>query len=108
MIDTQYKVILEEIRKIGDHISDIDIGLEKDRQNIQDLTLRLENVESEIKETRKAVNASSEKVKDKVFDVVSGVVDSTDNLSAQIKKSKTVIFGEPKKNWWVRFVEKWT
>ncbi len=102
MIDTQYKVILEEIRKIGDHISDIDIGLEKDRENIQDLTIRLENVESEIKETRKAINASSEKIKSKVSDVVEGVIESSDRLSNQLKKSKKVFIYEPK-SWLKKF-----
>jgi predicted nucleic acid-binding Zn-ribbon protein len=105
MRQDQYKILIEEIRAIKDQVNDIDDGLGKDRERIQDLTIRLENVETEIKQTRQAINRSSEITKNKVADVVEPIIESTDNLSAQIKESKTIIFGK-EKSWVKKLVEK--
>jgi predicted nucleic acid-binding Zn-ribbon protein len=101
----EYKILIEEIRAIKNQVNDIDDGLTKDRERIQDLTVRLGNVENEIKETRQAINRSSEITKNKVADVVDPIIESTDNLTAQIKKSKTIIFGK-EKGWVQKLVEK--
>jgi chromosome segregation ATPase len=101
MTDRQYKVILDEIRQIKSRVDDIDRGLGKDREKIQDLNIRLENVESETKQTRQAINRSSEVVKDKVADVVEPLTKSTDRLEARIEKSRMVVLKE-KLSWWRR------
>ena len=89
-MDETNKIVLEEIRELKKKIEDIDLGLERDREKLQDFNIRLEHVESEVKETRKAVNRSSETIKNKVADVVEPVVGAADSLTTQIKKSKKI------------------
>lgn len=93
------EILLEEIRSIKQRLDDLDLNLGKDRERIQDLTIKLENVESEVKETRQAVNRSSEVVKDKVADVVTPVIKSNKELEKEVKKNKFVFVKEAR-TWW--------
>ena len=104
MNNEQYKVLLTEIRSLKQKVDDIDLAEEKDREQFQNQNVNLEHLKAEVEELRRAVNANPERIKNKVADVVSPVVDSTDNLTAQIKRSKTVIFGE-KKGWFKKFLD---
>ena len=93
------QILLEEIRGIKQRLDDLDSNLGKDRERIQDLTIKLENVENEVKETRQAVNRSSEVVKDKVADVVVPVIESNEELKQEVKKNKMVFVKEAKSFW---------
>ena len=92
-------IILETVRKIESHVSDIDLDMEKDRQRLQDLNIRLQAVEVQLEELRKAINQSSERTKNKVADVVEPFIKSTDKLTTQIKQKRMVILKENTKNW---------
>ncbi len=93
------EILLEEIRGIKQRLDDLDLNLGKDRERIQDLTIKLENVENEVQETRKAVNRNSEVVKDKVADVVIPVIESNKQLEKEVKKNKFVFVKEAKTFW---------
>lgn len=93
-------LIIETLRKIEDHVSDIDRDMEKDRQNLQDLNLRLSGVEAQLEELRKAINLNAERVKNKVADVVEPVVKSTDRLTTQIKNKKKMFMNPDTRSWW--------
>lgn len=96
MKEDQYKILLEEVRGLRDQVSDTNFAVEKLEERQQDLILRLENVESELKQNRTATNSSSERIKNKVADVVEPVIKATENLTAQIKKSKKVVIRDKK------------
>ena len=98
-------IIISTLRKIEEHISDIDRDMEKDRQNLQDLNIRLSGVETRLEELRKAINQNSERIKDKVHDVVEGVVESTNRLTTQIKDKKMVYLKE-KRGWFSKLFKK--
>lgn len=102
------KVLLEEIREIKRRINDIDLDLEGDRERLQDFVIRLENVESEVKATRQAVNKSSETIKNKVADVsepiVGAAMDLTNEIKEATKKGRPLIIR--KKNFWQKLFKK--
>jgi chromosome segregation ATPase len=107
-MDKTTEVIIKTLRRIEDNQASMDRDMSKDRQDLQNLTIKVDGMASELEQLRKAVNLSAERTKDKVAEAVQPVTKATDNLASKIEKSKTVIFGEPKKNLWERFVEKWT
>jgi DNA repair exonuclease SbcCD ATPase subunit len=93
------QILLEEVRSIKQRLDDMDMGLEKDRERLQDLTIRLENVETEVKETRRAINRSSEVIKNKVADVVEPVLTSNEELKEEVK-NQDFVFVKEAKSWW--------
>ena len=99
----ELKVLLEDVRAIKDRLDDMDMSLEKDRERLQDLTIRLGNVETEIKETRQAVNRMVERVQNRVAEVVEPAITSNQELKDEVKKNKTVFVKEAK-NWWERLL----
>lgn len=102
-MDKTNELILQTVRRVEDNQASMDRDMEKDRQNIQDLTIRIEALESEIRQVRQAVNLSAERTRDKVVEAVEPVVESSERLASQIKRSKKV-FIKPK-SWWKRFLE---
>jgi HAMP domain-containing protein len=95
----EMKVLLEDIRSIKNRLDDMDMSLEKDRERMQDFAIRLENVETEIKETRQAVNRMVERVQNRVAEVVEPAIESNAQLEKEVKKKK-MVFVREKKNWW--------
>jgi len=92
--------ILETVRRIEDNQASMDRDMEKDRQNLQDLNIRLGSVEAQLSELRKAVNQSAERTRDKLAEAVVPVVQATDKLTGEIKKSKMVMLRAETKSWW--------
>ena len=101
----EYNILLEELKEVKTTINDIDMSLEKDRERLQDLTIKLENVETEVKETRRAVNRSVERVQNGVAEVVEPAITSNEELKEEVKKRKTVFVTE-RKNWFLKLFEK--
>ena len=95
--------ILRIVRRIEDHIAEIDRDMEKDRQNLQDLNVRSKAMEAELVEVRKAINLNATRTRDRVAEAVEPLIDSTSNLTAQVKKSKMVVVKEKTKSWWSKF-----
>jgi DNA repair exonuclease SbcCD ATPase subunit len=113
MNNTQYEVLLAEVRSLKQKVDDIDLAEEKDREQFQNQNVNLENLKTEVAELRRAVNANPERIKNTVADVVEPVVGAlqdqkgaTEGLTSQIKKSKTVIFGESKKSFWDKLLRR--
>lgn len=96
------ETILETVRRIEDGQAGMDRDMEKDRQNLQNLSIRLEAVESELSQLRKAVNQNSERTRNKVAEAIEPVISSTNRLTTQIQKKKMVILKQPEK-WWKKF-----
>jgi len=101
-MDKSNETILKTVRRIEDNQANTDRDLQKDRQHLQDLTIRLEAVESELSQLRKAINQNAERTRDKVAEAVAPVLDSTDRLTTQIQRKKMVVLKE-KLSWWRRF-----
>ena len=94
------EVIIETLRKIEDRQASMDRDMEKDRQGIQDLSVRLAAMEAELQQIRKAINLTAERTRDKLAEAVVPVVEATDKLTGQIKKSKMIMLKKETKNWW--------
>src|SRR3989304_4770590 len=90
MRKNQYEVLLEEIRSIKQRVDDIDMSLEKDREGIQDFQVRLENVETEIKTTRQALNRMVQNVRDRVSEAVEPAIEANNQLKDEVKKQKRI------------------
>lgn len=97
-MEEQLKIILEQLRDIQKRVDDIDQGLTRDRERLQDFNIRLEHVETEIKETRKAINSSSTKIKNAVADVTEPVVGAVDSFRNEIEKKKVITIRPM--SWW--------
>jgi len=100
-------IILQTVRRIEDHIASIDRDMEKDRQDLQDLSIRVGNLGEEMGQLRRSVNLMSERTRDKVAEAVEPVIQSTDKLTTQIQRKKMVVLKETK-NWLVRLGEKFS
>ena len=103
-MDKVNETIIKTLRRIEEDLASKDRDMAKDRQDIQDLNIKLQNMGAELSELRKAINLTAERTRDKVAEIVKPVAEATDNLSARIEKSKTVIFGE-KKSWFRRLID---
>jgi hypothetical protein len=103
-MDNSNEIILKTIRRVEDAIARIDLDLEKDRQGIQDLTIRSKAMEAELVELRKAVNQSASRGRDILAEAAVPVIEATDKLTAQIKKKKIVVFQEKSRNWIQKFI----
>jgi methyl-accepting chemotaxis protein len=97
------KQILKEVQEITTHLSDIDNGLDNDRHNIQNLTVNTSTLIEEVSQTRKAVNTTSEKVKNKVADTVAPIVEATDRMTTEIHDKEVVTLKEDKRTAWQKF-----
>lgn len=97
---------LKTVRRIEEKISDIDRDMEKDRQRLQDINIRLQGVETQLETLRGAVNQNASRTKDKVNDVLEPVIESMDRLSGSIKKSKKVYIKEEVRKFWSLFTGK--
>jgi hypothetical protein len=96
-------VALSEIRKMSEHISDIDIGLEKDRQNMSDLTVAVQQLMAEMAEVRRQVGLTPRAVQDRVAEVVEPVIESNQVLKEAVEKKKFVFVTEAK-SWWQKLL----
>lgn len=101
----QVGAILRTVRKIQEDIQSIDRDMEKDRHEIQNIVIRLEALEEESRQTRKAVNTSSERTQDKVIEAITPVIDSTDALTSQVKKTKKIFMTEPR-SWFQKLMKR--
>jgi chemotaxis protein histidine kinase CheA len=97
------ETILKTVRQIQENQDNLDRDLTKDRQDIQNLNIKVETLISEMAETRRAINLNAERVKQKTSEAIEPITEATQNLASKIAKSKTVIFGE-KLNWFQRLV----
>ena len=93
--------ILKTVRRIEDNQASMDRDMENDRQGIQNLTIRLEAVESELRQIRQTVNLSAERTRDKVAEAMEPVINSTEKLTTQIQRKKMVVLKAPK-SWFAR------
>lgn len=89
-------IILSTVRKVEDQIASIDRDLEKDRQNLQNLTIEVKTLASQMEEVRRAINLNAERVRDKVADVVEPVMGATRDLQDEIHNKKTLVVKEKK------------
>ena len=88
MINDQQKAILDVVNRI-------DADLSTDRQNLQELTIRMGKVELQLEELRKVVNNLPQRVQDKTAEAMQPVMDSADSLSEKIDKKRFKILREP-------------
>ena len=104
--DTE-KVILERINHIQETINVIDRDLAQDRKDIQEFTIRLGAIEDQIKELRKGQDAQTNKIQDRVAEVVQPLAENTQNLGQIIEKKRIKILRESfSVRKWLRFWER--
>lgn len=101
MQNDQLKVIFQKIDSLQKSIDNMDRDLGKDREEMQQFTIRLGAVESQIDELRKAIRTMSDKTADKVEEVVAPMIEETHKLKSSIDK-KRAIYLKPK-SWLDRF-----
>lgn len=97
MLETN-EILLKTVRRVEEAIARIDRDMEKDRQELQNLIIQGKEFKAELVELRKAVNQSASRAQDKVAEAIEPIINSTDKLTAQVKKSKMVVVKE-KLNW---------
>lgn len=95
-VNAELKAITETVRRIEDHLSSLDRDLEKDRQDLQDLNIKIGQVVAEMGELRKSVNLNAERTRDKVAEAVEPVIISADKLEKTLKNGKEI--------WWRRIL----
>ncbi len=94
--------ILKTLRRIEDHQASLDRDLEKDRRDIQDVLIRLQTLEEEVRQTRKAVNTNIDRVRDRVVEAVEPVLDITEDLKIGINNKKKVLLLKEKSKSWLK------
>lgn len=98
----QYQVLSEKVDSIQNSINVIDKDLGKDRQDIQQLVIRVGSLEAQIDEMRKSMERIPQKTQDKVAEAVEPARQEAQDLKECIDKKKTIIVPEKKKrSWWV-------
>ena len=103
-MEEKLNAIIKTVRRIEDGQAGMDRDMEKDRQGLQDLNIRIKAVEEEMAQLRKAVNQMAERTKDKVEEALEPVTESTDKLTTQIQKKKMVVLREKSKSFMDRLV----
>lgn len=94
MNDDKYQVLLERVESIQKSLDRIDRDLAEDRRDIQQFTIRVGALESQVDEMRKLLGSVSQKVKD-------GVEDAIEPLTEAIERKTIIkIIQRP---WWVWF-----
>ena len=96
MSDDTNKVILERIDSVQGTVNRIDRDMSKDRQDIQELTIRTGKMELQLEELRKSLEKLPGRTQDKVADVVEPLMGQLDD-----KKIVRVEF-KPFWHWWFR------
>ena len=97
----QYEVILSEIRKVAKRLSDAEAGITRiendlagDRREINDFKVKLGTVDARVKEFEGTLARMSNKLKDTtqnaIAEAVQPVVETTESLTSELKKKKTV------------------
>lgn len=105
----QYEILVSSVRRIEDSLASIDRDLEHDRQDMQDFKIRLATLENEFRELRKSVNQSSDKVRDKVADVVTPMQEEVTGAVTDLKEAvekKRVLSFNPKKGFFAKLFKK--
>lgn len=95
---------LKEVQDLTRRVNDIDNELDVDRHGIQENNVKLTTVLEEIAQLRKSVNMMSEKVKNKVADIVEPIVESSDRLTTEINDKKMVVLKADTKPWWQKIL----
>jgi uncharacterized protein YoxC len=98
------ETIIKTLRRIEEDLASKDRDMAKDRQDIQDLNIKLQSMGLELSELRRAINLNAERTKDKVAEAVAPVAEATQNLASKIEKSKTVVFGIDNRPWWRKII----
>ena len=96
--------ILKTVRRIEDHQSSMDRDMEKDRQDIQNLSIKVAAVVEQMEQLRRATNLSVERTRDKVAEAVEPLINSSDRLTAEIKSKEKVTIKPDKRSWWKRLI----
>lgn len=77
------KVIFQKIDSLQNSIDNMDRDLGKDREEMQQFTIRLGAVEGQMDELRKSFRTMSDKTADKVKEAVAPITDTLDQVQKQ-------------------------
>lgn len=92
MTEDQYKVLVESIQACRDEIARVDRDLGKDREDIQEFSIRMGAVEDQVESLRKSLNTQANKIGDKVTDAISPITDTLNEVK--------------KRSWWDKFIKR--
>lgn len=100
MSKDEQKRLLERIAQVLDVCNRIDRDLAEDRKDLQEFSIRLGHVETELSQLRAVTNKMPSKTADKVEDVVAPLTKGTEDLKEAIKDKKVFVI---KRKWTWRF-----
>lgn len=86
----QLKVIFQKLDSLQNTINNLDRDLGRDREEMQQFTIRLGAVENQMDELRKSFRTMSDKTADKVEEVVAPMIEEAHNLKKSIDKKKFI------------------
>lgn len=102
----QYTVLTDKVDSIQNSVDIIDKDLSKDRQDIQQLVIRVSTLEAQIDEMRKLMDRIPQKTQDKVAEAIEPTRQEAQDLKETIDKKKTIILPEKKQIQWWKFWKK--
>lgn len=91
MNDDALKVLLDRLDDIQSTVDRIDEDLSHDRQDLQQMAIRLGKLEAEQTVLRTVINSLPKQTQSQVEEAVSGVVEETKNLKEEVRKKELVI-----------------
>ena len=102
----EFKVLSTKINTLQDGVDLIDRDMAQDREEIQQMTIRLGAVESQIDELRKLVTQLPQKTQDKVIEAAAPIIEEAQGLSKQISRKKTMVIREKTKSLWRKLLRR--
>lgn len=99
---------LETVRRIEDHLAGLDRDMETDRQNLQNLNIKVEQLVGEVGELRRSVTILRRKVRDDVAEAIEPAIVANEELKKEVNKAKkkSLVFITEKKNWFSKLFER--
>lgn len=101
----EYKVLADKVDSIQKSVNIVDQDLEKDRQDISQLIIRIGSLEAQIDEMRKLISCIPQKTQDKVAEAIEPARQESADLKEVIMDKKVVAIDTQKaeqqvKHWW--------
>ena len=91
MTKDEFNVLSEKVDSIQKGLDQIDRDLGKDREDIQQMTIRLGAVEGQVDELRKQLRTHADKIGDRVAEAAQPIIDEAHDLRQEIKDKKIIV-----------------
>ena len=99
----EFKVLGEQINSVQATVDIIDRDLAKDREDMQEFTIRLGKLEEQVEALRKGQITMVDKVGDKISEVTEPIREGAKELQESIDSATFTKVSGKKKHWWKKF-----